>query len=148
MVSDRYRPDDTLRSLVIGLEKGEEIVVTARDKRRVLTVSETARHVCSQYQTPGYYLPLAGYGTNYTVCVPDSGPNVVRLRYPSNPGLGEPDEAIEREDESRENECGNESETEARTDVFSRSDTRNAAVIISDTTAADLYNAGPDGDFR
>lgn len=125
-----------MRAFVKLLEDGEKVSVNARDKTRTLTVTEPARHVRDTYQTNGFYLGLTGYGTHYTLCVPDSEDEGVRLRYPQNPGLGELVHGLRRLEQTSRNADSAEPVGVAGTD------------LVSDTTAADILDSGPEGDFR
>lgn len=127
---------DVMRAFVKLLADGEKIVVTARDKSRTLKVAKPARHVRDAYQTTGYYLGLTGYGTHYTLCVPDSADEAARLRYPQNPGIGERVYSLDRDTKRSQNPA-----TDAKNGVT-------GSDIVSDTTAADLIDSGPEGDFR
>ncbi|WP_440767551.1 hypothetical protein [Natronorubrum sp. DTA7] len=139
---DKWKPDDLMRAFVKQLEAGETIVVDARDKTRSLEVAEPARHVRDAYRTNGYYLPLEGHGTHYTLCVPDSEVEAIRLRYPSKPGLGVPVSRLDRQGTAAASR-----DTPKRPNATGATD-QDQPPITSDTTAADIMDPGPEGDFR
>lgn len=78
------------------LREGEKVEIEASDTTRTLTVTEAARHVDREpYRYNGLLVTLEGYGTEYTLGVPERDRPAVLL-YPSNPGLGEIVKDIDR----------------------------------------------------
>lgn len=93
-----------MREWVLGVAKqlteGEKVEVDASDKTRTLTVTEEAHYVeRSPYRCDGYLVDFEGYGTEYTLEIPDQEESPPVLLYPSGNALGELVRDIQRKDE-------------------------------------------------
>lgn len=80
-------------------EEDRVSVETGSNKDRTLTVVDEARYVEREpYRCNGLLLTFEGYGTEYTLEVPEND-QPVRLLYPSNDGIGELVHGIDFADE-------------------------------------------------
>lgn len=83
------------------LREGEEVEIRAGGKERTLTVTRTARFVeRRQYRCNALLVDFEGYGTEYTLEVPEDDDQPPVLHYPSGNNLGE----VVRDIESKESE--------------------------------------------
>jgi len=81
------------------LREGETVEVEAADTTRTLTVTKEARYVEREpFQDNGLLVTLEGYGTEYTLKIPDRD-RPATLRYPSSDVLGQGVKDIRRKDD-------------------------------------------------
>lgn len=82
-------PDSWVWGVAKQLCEGDRVIVDAADTTRTLTVVDEARYVDREpYRSAGLLLTLEGYGTEYTIEVPDENRPPV-IKYPSGTVLGE-----------------------------------------------------------
>lgn len=79
-----------VRGVAKQLHEGEKVEIRAGGKNRKLTVTMEAEYVEREpYRCNGLLVDLEGYGTEYTLEVPENDDQPPVLLYPSGSALGE-----------------------------------------------------------
>jgi hypothetical protein len=98
-IGDIFFVDMRSGTVAKQLREGESVEVVCADTNRSLTVTRGARYVEREpYQDNGLLVTLEGYGTEYTLKVPERD-RPAKLRYPSGDVMGELVKDIRRQND-------------------------------------------------